>query len=211
MTRPVGTPPGRAGRIWLVRRLRTAERGAELLDRKLKILRGEQRRYRLLCEQTRTAWEERCAEAQTWLTRAAMLGGQRAVRHASVGMYADVHIDWVLAMGVRYPAEGSYVCSEPEVNCAPPSTLALLETRTAFKAALDAAVRNAVAQAALRAVEAEVAATSRRRRAIEQRWVPALAGAIRDTDIALDELEHADAIRLRWVARRHLTTKEDGR
>ena len=34
-------PPGRAGRLWLQRRLETARRGAGLLDRKLRILQAQ--------------------------------------------------------------------------------------------------------------------------------------------------------------------------
>ncbi|HSO55578.1 MAG TPA: V-type ATPase, D subunit, partial [Actinomycetes bacterium] len=50
-------PPGRAGRLWLRGRLATAERGLDLLDRKLRILRREQERLRLL--ERRTAEELR--------------------------------------------------------------------------------------------------------------------------------------------------------
>jgi V/A-type H+/Na+-transporting ATPase subunit D len=34
----VHVPPGRAGKLWLTRRLQVARRGAGLLDRKLQIL-----------------------------------------------------------------------------------------------------------------------------------------------------------------------------
>ena len=39
-------PPGRAGRLWLTRRLQVARRGADLLNRKLQILQAELGRFR---------------------------------------------------------------------------------------------------------------------------------------------------------------------
>lgn len=48
----IGVPPGRAGRLWLRRRLAAAERAVELLERKLRILRAEQDRLALLAQRT---------------------------------------------------------------------------------------------------------------------------------------------------------------
>ena len=45
-------PPGRAGRLWLVERIGTAERGVQLLRQKREVLRSEQRRLLLMAEQT---------------------------------------------------------------------------------------------------------------------------------------------------------------
>ena len=73
-------PPGRAGRLWLRGRLATAERGLDLLDRKLRILRREQERLRLLERRTGEELRRRCGDADRWLLRAALLGGQRGLR-----------------------------------------------------------------------------------------------------------------------------------
>ncbi|HZD67688.1 MAG TPA: V-type ATP synthase subunit D, partial [Actinomycetes bacterium] len=67
----------------------------------------------------------------------------------------------------------------------------------AHRAALAAAVQHAAATAALRTVEREVTATSQRLRAIEDRWIPRLRTTLAEVELALDELEHADAARLR--------------
>ena len=54
-------PPGRAGRLWLQHRLAVAQRGADLLDQKLRILRSEQAHRRLGFADTEiTGW---CREA----------------------------------------------------------------------------------------------------------------------------------------------------
>src|SRR6266566_9507160 len=76
----IRVPPGRAGRLWLRGRLQVAERGLDLLDRKLRILRREHERLALLAQRTGEAWEHACREAETWLLRAALLSGQRALR-----------------------------------------------------------------------------------------------------------------------------------
>src|SRR4051794_8304797 len=98
-----GVPPGRAGRLWLRRRLDTARRGVGLLDRKLRILRGEQERLRLLAERTGADWEAACADADAWLARAAVLGGQREIRLAAAPPQTEVEISWGSVMGARYP------------------------------------------------------------------------------------------------------------
>jgi V/A-type H+-transporting ATPase subunit D len=61
-------------------RLAAARRGADLLDSKLRILRREEQRFAVLAERTRLEWEASVAEAERWLLRAAVLGGQRGVR-----------------------------------------------------------------------------------------------------------------------------------
>ena len=205
MTAPRGMPPGRAGRLWLLGRLRTAERAAELLDRKLTILRSDRRRYQLLAEQSGAAWEQRCADAETWLVRGVMLGGQRALRLAIPDALAEIRVAWASTMGLRYPFDASYTFAGSPSTAATPSNAALVEAVSAHRSALEAAVQHAVVQAALRTVTREIAVTARRRRAIADRWIPTLTEALRDIDLALEELEHSDAVRLRWAARRDRT------
>jgi len=79
-TRVPRHPPGRGGRLWLQRRLATARRGAGLLDLKVRLLRREEERFTALAQRTGARWEERCAEAERWLLRAAGVGGQRGLR-----------------------------------------------------------------------------------------------------------------------------------
>jgi ATP synthase subunit D len=106
-------PPGRAGRIWLVRRLATARRGAGLLDRKLRILQGELARRQAVAAEAEARWDQCQADAQACLLRAALLGGQRAITLADDGQRADVTIGYELAMGVRYPSRAACAFPSP--------------------------------------------------------------------------------------------------
>jgi V/A-type H+/Na+-transporting ATPase subunit D len=186
-------PPGRAGRLWLVRRLQVALRGADLLDRKLLILTGELGRLREAAARTGADWHRCCADAEQWLLRAGMLGGQRAVRLAADGRAADVTISYRVAMGVHYPVSA---------KCLTPSSVTwegsvVTGTRQAHRAALAAAVRHAAATEAVRVIEAEVLATRYRLRAVRDRWIPRLEQALTEVTLAIEEQELADAARLR--------------
>jgi V/A-type H+-transporting ATPase subunit D len=189
-------PPGRAGRLWLRDRLATAERGLDLLDRKLRILRREQERLRLLERRSGEEFQRTCRDAETWLVRAALLGGQRGLRLATGSQPARVTIGWRDTMGIRYPAEASCALPEP---VPPPAagTAALGPATDAHRAALTAAVRHAAAAAAVRLVGEEVATTGQRLRAVEDRWIPRLQAALTELELSLDELEQADHARLR--------------
>ena len=52
VARVTGQPPGRAGRVWLDRRIAMASRGAGLLEQKLRILVGLEQRYSLMHDRT---------------------------------------------------------------------------------------------------------------------------------------------------------------
>ena len=186
-------PPGRAGRLWLTRRLQVARRGADLLDRKLRILQAELSRFREAEARTAAEWDRCCADAERWLLRASMIGGERAVRLAADGQPATVTIPYTVTMGVRHPA--SPACLSPAAVTWDGPTLT--QTRQAHVAALAAAVQHAAAAEALRVVEVEVLATRHRLRAIEDRWIPRLEQALTEVTFALEEQELADAARLR--------------
>jgi V/A-type H+-transporting ATPase subunit D len=194
MTGPrIAAPPGRAGRLWVDRRLRAARRGAELLDRKLHILQAELDLRRKSAELTRQEWEQRCTEAEQLLLRAALLGGQRAIRLAADEGTADVHISHAVTAGVHHPAGGTCATRQP----APWAGPATAEARRAHQTALEAAVAHAAAAAALRLIGAEAAVTRYRLRAIKDRWIPRLERARAEITFALDEVERADQARLR--------------
>jgi V/A-type H+/Na+-transporting ATPase subunit D len=194
--RRLTVPPGRAGRLWLTRRLAVARRGADLLDRKLQVLQRELDRRRDSAERAAVEWERRQADAESWLLRAALLGGERAIRLAAVGTPAEVTISHAATMGVRYPADAT--CTTPA--SAGRDGPALAAAREAHCAALAAAVRHAAAAEALRVLEAETVATRYRLRAVRDRWIPRLEQALADVMFAIEEQERADAARLRRAA-----------
>jgi V/A-type H+-transporting ATPase subunit D len=194
MTAPrIAMPPGRAGRLWVDRRLQAARRAAELLDRKLNILQAGLSAHRESAELTRRQWERCCADAEAWLLRAVLLGGQRSIRLAADGDGAEVRISYTVTAGVHHPARGTCGIPEP-LTWAGPATA---EARKAHGAALAAAVSHAAATAALRLIEAEATATRYRLHAIRDRWIPRLEQARTEIAFALDELERADQARLR--------------
>ena len=190
----LSVPPGRAGRLWLDRRLAAARRGADLLDRKLRILQAELGELRVAAERTGRRWRELSAEADRLLLIAALLGGQRAVRLAAGPGQAQVHIGYQVTIGVRHPATATCV---PPAGEAPWTGQPAGQARQAHIDALDAAVRHAVAARALSVIEDEATATRYRLRAIRDRLIPALEQARAQAALEIDELERADAARLR--------------
>jgi V/A-type H+-transporting ATPase subunit D len=192
-----GQPPGRAGLLWLRHRLGLAHRAATRLDQKLRILRTEQAAVALLLERTRHSWEQRCREAEIWLLRAALLDGQEGVRPPPGLPPAEVRIDWTTALGTTYPAQGSCTVPAPDPRLATVASAALVQATAAHRRALEAAVAHAVASTASRAIDAEVAATQRRLRGVQNRWIPRLTTAAAELRLSLDELELAEQVRLR--------------
>lgn len=194
----LAVPPGRAGRIWLDRRLGAARRGADLLDRKLRILQAELGDVRAAAARTEREWRQRSAEADQALLIAALLGGQRAIRLSTGGLPAHVQIGYAVTIGVRHPARGSLV---PPPGPEPWAGQPVERARQAHRAALTAAVSHAVAVDAVRIIEAETVATRYRLRAIRDRLIPSLERARAEIVLAIDELERADGARLRRAAR----------
>jgi V/A-type H+-transporting ATPase subunit D len=191
-------PPGRAGRLWLLGRLRTARLAADLLDRKLRILRAEQARLATRARDTGNAWDTAWREADTWGLRTALLGGRRELRLGS-GPAATAEITWSTVMGLRYPVAVTCRIPDTTVGGREPGTAAAVEAAAAFGAALRAAADHAAASAALRAVDAEVAATRRRWRSVTQRWIPQLDTALLKLGQQLEEAERAEGVRRRWA------------
>ena len=199
-------PPGRAGRLWLAHRLGVASRAAELLDHKARVLRQEAERCELRVERTGEAWTRTCRDAETWSLRAALVGGQAALRAATDGGYATVTVPLETTMGVAHPGETLCRLPPPADTVAGPAAAAA--TR-AYRQALVAAVEHAAALAAARAVEAELTATRQRLRAVTERWTPRLQDALAATVLGLEETERAEGVSLRWALR--TARRGDGR
>ena len=198
---PERVPPGRVGRLWLLQRLDVARRGAELLDRKRQLLRREQQRLALLCEDTGREWEAACALAQQWGLRAAVLGGGAEVNlsAASVAGQARVVVTWQNTMGVRHPSEALCTLAVPEPTELAAANAAMGPAAAAYRRALEAAAAHAVAAAALHEIETELQATQRRVRAIEQHRIPQLEGALHTLMLRLEELEREERVVTRWA------------
>ncbi|MCF6474619.1 V-type ATPase, D subunit [Nonomuraea sp. MG754425] len=192
-------PPGRAGRIWLRRRLAAVRHGLDVLDRKLRLLRREQDRLARNAERTGKEWVAACRAADEWLLRVTRLGGRRAVRLAAGDRTVDVRVQWDDALGTSYPAR--VACTLPDLDATPllPITTALVPARHAYRAALRAGLEHAIAAEAARIVAADIASTRRRIRALEDRLLPALEQALAAVELSLDEMERADADRVRRI------------
>jgi V/A-type H+-transporting ATPase subunit D len=191
MTTLSRVPPGHAGRLWLRRRLAVAERGFGLLQRKLQVLVREHGRLASEAERTAGEWAAACADADTWTLRAPLADGRRSLRARTSA--AEVTVHWTDAMGIRYPSETA--CTLPDVPMALPCSAAVVVARDAARTALQAAVHHAAAREAERRVALELTGTRQRIRALEKRWIP-LNTAIHAIDLALDEMERSDAVRL---------------
>lgn len=192
-------PPGRAGVLWLRRRLAVAERGTTLLHQKLTLLAELAGRLRDQRDTTAHNWQTVDGQARTWLLRAAMLGGERTLRLAAGTGQLTVEPRWTTVMGLRYPAE-------PVVHLPPllpaSGSAALVRAQQLYRDAAVAAARHAAAAAALAAVETETLATRRRVRALDRHWIPRLGEALTAAQLQLAEAEGADAVRRRRAAAR---------
>lgn len=195
--------PGRAGRLALLTRVDVARKAAGLLDRKLSILRGEERRLAVLAERTRQEFHRCAGEADLWLLRAGLLGGQRpllAARAPSTGQ-ARLRVSWRAAMGVSYPDPDTVELRLPPSERLPAvGSSALPRAALAHQEALAAGVRYAAAATALARVRAELTATRRRLRSIQDRLLPRLQDALHAVELGLDEAEREEGLRLRWSA-----------
>ena len=198
------TPAGRAGKPWLAHRLAVARRGAEVLDHKLRGLLRERVRLVAIVGETRDAWEQAVREAEQWLERALLISGQRSFELARfhVPEEADVRFGWRRSLGVSYPSEADVRLPPTPDLVAPGGSSALPAAASAYGRAVEAGARYAASKTALERVEAELAATTRRLRALERRWIPAHEDALAALVLALDETEREDALRGRWFVER---------
>lgn len=200
---PLRVPPGRAGRPWLVRRLEIARGGADVLDEKRRALLRERARVEPLVGEARETWERAAREAAGWLDRAAVLAGARRLRLASPRdtSAVEVHVPWRTALGVLIPEQPELVLPRGSGLEDVGGSAALSVAVAAHRRALEAAARYGAVQAASVRIAAELAATTRRLRAIERRWIPRHERALAALELALDESEREDAARSRWARR----------
>nr|WP_202466662.1 V-type ATP synthase subunit D [Streptomyces sp. SID4951] len=180
--------------------LRVATRGAELLDRQLHLLQSELDRRRQAEATARAAWEAHEREAHTWLRRGLLLGGESALRTASLVSAAEVAVGWCDSLGVRHPDEVTVRAGTRDPSDAAPGNTALVHARSAYCAAVAAAAEYGAAAAASRLVEAQVRSTRLRVRALRRLRIPRLQRDLTAVELALEQSEHEDAVRRRWAA-----------
>ena len=195
-------PPGRTGRLWLKHRTEVATTGAELLDKKRRALVQEYRRLHVLARETAERWTSSAVDADTWVSRLAVVAGDDEIGLlAAAHPRAQVTVRWRSEMGVIFAAEAR-VDLGAEPLTASGGSAAADQAVPAARRALEAAVADAVTQSAFRRISEELAITSRRQRALERRWLPALMKATAHLNEYLDELEREEATRSSW-SRRH--------
>lgn len=201
---PVRVPPGRAGRIWLVHRLATARRGAQLLDRKRQALLRQQASIRQEATDARRVWEDAAARVDAWSRRTWMLDGPERLelltRHVTGPVTFD--LSWSNLMGARLPSAGELIVPDPPPFSALGGSSAAVLLAEACREAAGAAARHATAQRALAEVSAELARAARRLRALQERWIPEHEQALARLDLALDESQREQAARVRWLTTR---------
>jgi V/A-type H+-transporting ATPase subunit D len=188
----------------LGRRLAVADRGARVLDDKRRALLRERTRFAALAEETRAVWETAVAEAEIWHRRALLVSGQRSLELACfyAAEPAVVRLTWRRSMGATYPSDAEVQIPPTPDLIAPGGSSSLRFAASAHGRAVEAGARYAAARLALDRIEAELATTIRRLRALERRWIPAHEQALAALSLALDEGEREDAVRARWFAER---------
>lgn len=199
----IRVPPGHAGRMRLIHRLQVARRGAELLDRKQSALLIAERDLRAERERAEQSWRLASAEARRWLDRATLVDGEARIR--LVAAYEPVKLDVRIAernvMGVRCPVLQS-VRLEPESDLSGLGASSTLRRAIeARRSAAEASVHCAIARSAHARVSDELARVARRRRAIEQRWIPAHSAALAQLELSLEESEREHSARVRRLRR----------
>lgn len=210
MTTKVRVPPGRAGRLRLRRRLATAERGADLLERKLHVLLEEQRARTRAAQVSQDAWNDAAADADVWLDRALAASGHDGIRRMLPAGKARVVIHETTSMGVRLPGETSFTPQPDTAAAADPGSAALVCACIALTRATEAACRAAADLAAARALDAAVCATRRQIRILRRHWIPRLHEALAQLEFVLEQSDFEDGTRRRLAATTGLTALVTG-
>jgi V/A-type H+-transporting ATPase subunit D len=193
----IRVPPGRAGRLRLRRRLDAAQRGADLLERKLHALLEEQRTRHRAAEASTRAWIDAAREADMWLDRALAAEGRGGLRRCAPAGAAHTTVSETVSMGVRMPADAEYEPPPNALSATDPETAALACARSAYLDAARAAVAAAADQAAVRIVDDAVTATRRQVRTLQRHWIPALRESLALLELSLEQADFEDGLRRR--------------
>jgi V/A-type H+-transporting ATPase subunit D len=199
----IRVPPGRAGRLWLLRRLEVARRGADVLDQKRRTLLRELQRLAERLDAAAADWELAAQAAAEWNARALALAGRRRLRIAALhSVPGTVSVTWRNVVGVTAPTDARFEPGRTPDFVALGGGAGIALAAQAHTEALSAAAVYAAARAAHDAIASELAATTLRLRAIEKRWIPEHEAALKTVELTLEENELADIARARWASRR---------
>ncbi|MCZ7590255.1 MAG: V-type ATP synthase subunit D [Gaiella sp.] len=187
-----------------MRRLEVAGRGTEVLDQKRRTLLRERQRTAVVVAEATEVWERLARVAAQANDRALALAGERRLRLAAVhrGRPATAEVTWKNTIGTVIPTGVRLDLADPPDFVALGGGSAVALAADAHRQALAAAAEHAVARAAHEAIEAELAATTRRLRAIERRWIPEHEGALRRLELELAERDLEDIARARFARAR---------
>jgi V/A-type H+-transporting ATPase subunit D len=193
-------PPGKAARPWLLRSLEVARRAGELLDEKRVALLREHEALRRAAAAHRAELEAVLDASERWWEQAALVGGRRGARLVTADVPpARIAVTWATAVGVTHPVARLETADAHVPALVGAGGGALRAAAAGYAGALRLAAATAQAEAAERAVAAELARTTRRLRAIEWRWIPQHETALAALELALDEAERAEGTRVRWA------------
>lgn len=200
----IRVPPGRAGRLWLLRRLEVGRRGAEVLEQKRGTLLRERLRLAGELADATADWERASAAAAAWNARASAAAGPRAMRLVALrqGGTATVTVTRQNVVGVVIPVSAVVEGNTPAADASTGGAAVRLAAEAHAEALFAAAAVGALG-AAHEAIETELGRTVRRLRAIEHRWLPAHEAELRRLELALEESERADIAGARWAVGRH--------
>ena len=149
-------------------------------------------------------WEQAARDADVWLGRARLVGGERAFELACFygGGATRVKVRWRRSLGVVYPAEAEVEAPPAADVSALGGGAALVFAVEAHRRALQAAAEHGAVSLALDRVRRELRSTTRRLRAVERRWIPRHESALTALELALDEGERQESARVRWFVQR---------
>jgi V/A-type H+-transporting ATPase subunit D len=115
---------------------------------------------------------------------------------------ASLGLEWSNLMGARLPAVPRLGVPEPPLLSALGASSATVLLAEACCEATRAAARYAVAARADEELSEQLGRTARRLRALQQRWIPQHERALAQLDLALDENQREQAVRVRWISGR---------
>jgi len=194
-------PNGRAGRLAVLSRLDLARHATNLLHNKEEALKRERTRLAAHTERSHAEWDRLYAEAAGLLLRARAMGASDRIRDLVISGpdSATVETAWQMSMGITYPGR---ISCHPTTPAHLSGTAALVPAIEAYQRALTAGAQHAATTTALDRLDDEIVNTRRRRRAIDDHLIPRLDTELQKLNLALDEQDRDEAIRVRLAANR---------